>query len=100
MGLWNSYSPLRPEGTNLPTLLYFHARGGGSVDAVEKIDRSPADRAGHIVINVAYHLVPKHRFPAGLKDCSAAVEWAAESGCDFGGADRNFKALPPWPSQA
>ena len=76
-----------PEGTNLPILLYFHGGGwvGGSVDAVENIGRGLADRAGHIVINVDYRLAPEHRFPAGLEDCYAAVEWAAEHGCDFGG---------------
>jgi acetyl esterase len=76
-----------PEGTNLPILLYFHGGGwvGGSVDAVENIGRGLADRARHIVINVDYRLAPEHRFPAGLEDCYAAVEWAAEHGHEFGG---------------
>ena len=76
-----------PEGTNLPILLYYHGGGwvGGSVDAVENIGRGLADRAGHIVINVDYRLAPEHRFPAGLEDCYAAVEWAAEHAREFGG---------------
>ena len=76
-----------PEGTNLPILLYFHGGGwvGGSVDAVENIGRGLADRAGHIVINVDYRLAPEHRFPAGLEDCYAAIEWAAEHGAELGG---------------
>jgi acetyl esterase/lipase len=76
-----------PEGQDLPILLYFHGGGwvGGSVEAVENIGRGIADRAAHIVINVDYRLAPEHRFPAGLEDCYAAVEWAAQQGRDLGG---------------
>ncbi|MBW2422024.1 MAG: alpha/beta hydrolase [Deltaproteobacteria bacterium] len=76
-----------PEGTQLPILLYFHGGGwvGGSVDAVENICRGLADRAGYIVLNVDYRLAPEHRFPAGLEDCYAAVEWAAQHGRELGG---------------
>jgi acetyl esterase/lipase len=76
-----------PEGVDLPILLYFHGGGwvGGSVDAVENIGRGIADRAGHIVINVDYRLAPEHKFPAGLEDCYAAVEWTAAHGHELGG---------------
>jgi len=76
-----------PEGENLPILLFFHGGGwiGGSVDCVENICRAIADRAGHIVINVDYRLAPEHKFPAGLEDCYAAVEWAARHGGELGG---------------
>lgn len=76
-----------PEGTNLPLLVYFHGGGwiGGSVDTVENICRGIADRAGCIAINVDYRLAPEHRFPAGLEDCYAAVEWAHAKGRDLGG---------------
>ncbi|MCP4003583.1 MAG: alpha/beta hydrolase [bacterium] len=76
-----------PEGKDLPILLYFHGGGwiGGSVDVVENIARGIADRARHIVINVDYRLAPEHRFPAGLEDCYAAVEWAAKHGHELGG---------------
>jgi len=76
-----------PEGKNLPILLYYHGGGwvGGSVDAVENIGRGLADRAGHIVVNVDYRLAPENRFPAGLEDCYAAIEWAAEHAREFGG---------------
>ena len=52
---------------------------------MENIGRGLADRACHIVINVDYRLAPEHKFPAGLEDCYAAVEWAAEHGRELGG---------------
>jgi acetyl esterase/lipase len=86
----NGDIPIRiysPEGMDLPILLYFHGGGwvGGSVDAVENIGRGIADRAGHIVLNVDYRLAPEHKFPSGLEDCYAAIEWAAEHGRALGG---------------
>ncbi|HIF95896.1 MAG TPA: alpha/beta hydrolase [Myxococcales bacterium] len=76
-----------PEGVDLPILLYFHGGGwvGGSVDCVENIGRGIADRGGHIVVNVDYRLAPEHKFPAGLEDCYAAVEWAAQHASELGG---------------
>jgi len=76
-----------PDGENLPILLYFHGGGwiGGSVGVVENICRGIADRGNHIVINVDYRLAPEHKFPAGLEDCYAAVEWAAANGDELGG---------------
>lgn len=80
-------APATAEGATLPILLFFHGGGwvGGSVDCVENICRGIADRAGHIVINVDYRLAPEHKFPAGLEDCYAATEWAAEHGGELGG---------------
>jgi acetyl esterase/lipase len=76
-----------PEGEGLPILLYFHGGGwvGGTVDVVENIARGIADLARHIVINVDYRLAPEHKFPAGLEDCYAVLEWAAEHGRELGG---------------
>ncbi len=76
-----------PEGSDLPIMVYFHGGGwiAGSVDVVENICRAIADRAGHIVINVDYRLAPEHKFPAGLEDSYAAVEYAASRGAELGG---------------
>jgi acetyl esterase/lipase len=75
------------EGEHHPIMLYFHGGGwiGGSVDVVENICRALADRSGHIVINVDYRLAPEHKFPAGLEDAFAAVEYAARHGHELGG---------------
>jgi acetyl esterase len=77
----------KPEGEGLPIMLFFHGGGwfGGSVGQVENICRGIADRAGYVAINVDYRLAPEHKFPAGLEDCYAAVEWAAKHGEELGG---------------
>jgi acetyl esterase len=77
----------KPAGDDLPIMVFFHGGGwiGGSVDVVENICRAIADRAEHIVINVDYRLAPEHKFPAGLEDCFAAVEYAASRAQELGG---------------
>lgn len=74
-------------GENHPIMVYFHGGGwiGGSVTTVDNICRALADRSGHIVINVDYRLAPEHKFPAGLEDAYAAVEYAAQRGHELGG---------------
>jgi len=77
----------RPEGENLPVLLYYHGGGwvAGSVDTVENVCRALADRAGHVVVNVDYRLAPEYKFPAGLEDCYAALCWASKHAREWGG---------------
>lgn len=86
--LWIS----RPEGENLPVLIYYHGGGwvAGSIDVVENICRGIAAKANCLVINVDYRLAPEHKFPAGVEDCYAALLWAAEHGSDFGGDPGNI----------
>jgi len=76
-----------PEGDDLPIMVYFHGGGwiAGSVGVVENICRAIADKANHIVINVDYRLAPEHKFPAGVEDAYAAVEYAASHGRELGG---------------
>ena len=77
----------RPEGENLPVLIYYHGGGwvAGSVDTVENVCRALADRARHVVINVDYRLAPEYKFPAGLEDCYAALRWASKHAREWGG---------------
>jgi len=86
----NGDIPIRiytPQGDGLAVHVYFHGGGwiGGSVDVVENIGRGIADRAGAIVVNVDYRLAPEHRFPAGLEDCYAAIEWTHRHARELGG---------------
>jgi len=77
----------KPAGEGLPVVVFFHGGGwiGGSVDVVENICRGIADRAGCVALNVDYRLAPEHKFPAGLDDCLAAVEWASANAVSVGG---------------
>jgi acetyl esterase len=62
-----------------PVLVYFH--GGAWVAGNPASHRKLTARlaqTGHLVISVDYRLAPEHPFPAGLKDCIAAVRWAED----------------------
>ena len=83
-----SYAPAA-DGP-LPGYLHFH--GGawimGSIDwpTFESYSREVAERVPCVVLDVDYRLAPEHRFPTGLEDCFAALEWlfahAGELGID------------------
>ncbi|SEF64572.1 acetyl esterase [Thermomonospora echinospora] len=74
------YTPVEADTYGL--LIYFH--GGafflGSLETHDHVARSLAKETGLKVVSVGYRLAPEHAFPAGLKDCYAAVRWAAENG--------------------
>ncbi len=64
-----------------PVLVFLHGGGWvrGSLDAYDGLCRRLANGAGCVVVSVAYRRAPEHPFPAGLEDCYAATEWAAEN---------------------
>ncbi len=77
-----------PEaGGPLPMLLFCHGGGWvvGNLDMGENICLSLAEKTPCMVISVDYRLAPEHPFPAGLNDCYAALQWAAERGGSLGG---------------
>jgi acetyl esterase len=77
----------RPEGSNLPILVYAH--GGGFVfcdlDSHDGLCRDIANRVPAIVVSVAYRLAPEHRWPAAADDFYAAIQWAADKATSLGG---------------
>jgi acetyl esterase len=74
------YTPAQAHSYGL--LVYFH--GGafflGSLDTHDHVARSLAKETGYRVISVGYRRAPESAYPAGLRDCYAAVRWAAENG--------------------
>jgi acetyl esterase len=76
-------APQAPAATSTsrPVLVYFHGGGWtlGSVDSAENDAHCAhlAKGANIVVVSVDYRLAPENRFPAGLEDCYAAVEWVA-----------------------
>jgi acetyl esterase len=77
----------RPRGAHgpLPVVMYVH--GGGfrflSKDTHWLFGLAYA-RRGYLVLNVNYHLAPRHPFPAAAEDVSAAFQWLAEHGARLG----------------
>jgi acetyl esterase len=70
----------------LPVLLYLHGGGFviGSTDTCEAMCRQLALQAHAAVVAIDYRLAPEHRFPAGLDDSFAALEWLVAHGRTFG----------------
>ncbi|MFO1315018.1 MAG: alpha/beta hydrolase [Burkholderiales bacterium] len=80
------YTP-RPCADPLPVLVWLHGGGHvvGSLDSYDALCRQFALQADCIVVAVGYRLAPEHRFPAGVADCFAALQWAARNAASFGG---------------
>ena len=50
-----------------------------SIETHDTLCRDLAHQAGIIVISIGYRLAPEHKFPAGLEDCYAALQWIAKN---------------------
>ena len=72
-------------GGGLPVLVYFHGGGWvfGNINSTDRTCRALANAANCIVVNVEYRLAPEHKFPAGLDDAYAAVQYVAEHAGEF-----------------
>ena len=75
------------DQTGLPVCVYLHGGGFviGSLDTHDPLCRRLANRSGVIVVSVDYRLAPEHRYPAGVEDSSAALDWVAANAVAFGG---------------
>jgi acetyl esterase len=74
------YDPRETAGET-PLVFFFHGGGFaiGSVDTHDGPCRRLALETGYPVLSVDYRLAPEHPFPAALRDCYAALEWAMAS---------------------
>lgn len=78
------YAP--PGEGPFPLLIYFHGGGFvlGSIDTHDATCRFLCDGTAAMVMSVGYRLAPENRFPAGLQDCMAALQWAAAHADELG----------------
>jgi acetyl esterase/lipase len=69
-----------------PLIVYFHGGGFvlGELRMGDWLGSQVARNVGAVVVSVDYRLAPRHRFPAAVDDCYAAVLWAAENAGSLG----------------
>lgn len=81
------YRPASAPAHKAPILVYFHFGGCvlGDLDTCHTACATIADKAGCLVLSVAYRLAPEHRFPAALDDAVAAFRWARTCAHSLGG---------------
>ncbi|MBN9271327.1 MAG: alpha/beta hydrolase, partial [Mesorhizobium sp.] len=68
------YRPASAPARNAPILIYFHFGGCvlGDLDTCDTACALIAEKAGCLVLSVAYRLAPEHRFPAAVDDALAS----------------------------
>ena len=78
----------------LPVLVWLHGGGHvvGSLESYDALCRQLALQGDSLVVSVAYRLAPENKFPAGVEDSFAALQWAAEHAAGIGG-DPNGLAI-------
>jgi acetyl esterase/lipase len=79
--------PVGPAGSGTrPLIVYFHGGGFvlGELRMGDWLCSQVASKVGAVVVSVDYRLAPRHRFPAAVDDCYAAVQWAAENASSLG----------------
>ena len=69
-----------------PLIVYFHGGGFvlGELRMGDWLCSQVARNVGAVVVSVDYRLAPRHRFPAAVDDCYAALLWAAENATSLG----------------
>jgi acetyl esterase len=90
------YRPARAGSGGRPLILNFHGGGFvfGDLRLADWMCSSVAVTVGAVVVSVDYRLAPRHRFPAAVDDCYAALVWAAENAAGLG-AGSPVPATPP-----
>jgi acetyl esterase len=74
------------EGGLLPALILYHGGGWilGDIESHDAIARYLCRQGDVVVVSVDYRLAPENKFPAGVEDCYAALEWVAENAAKIG----------------
>ncbi|MGH8515062.1 MAG: alpha/beta hydrolase, partial [Gammaproteobacteria bacterium] len=75
----------RPAGAS-NTVMFIHGGGWvvGSLDTHDGSCRMLANRTGQNVVSIGYRKAPEHRFPAGVRDCEAGLDWLLRDGSSMG----------------
>jgi acetyl esterase len=78
----------RPESADGALGAYFHTHGGGflaggGIDVWDGHNSSIALDWGCTVIHPDFRLPPENRFPAGVEDCWAALQWSSDHAAEI-----------------
>lgn len=77
-----------PDGNGPhPVLVWFHGGGFvlGDLETTDPACRALTNACRALVISVDYRLAPEHPWPAAVRDCYAAAEWAGCYAEEIGG---------------
>lgn len=71
------YTPAAPSDERRAALVYIHGGGFimGSVEMMDLACQGMCAQLDAVVVSVEYRLAPEDPFPAGLRDCYAALVW-------------------------
>ena len=77
-----------PEGEGpFPVVVFFH--GGGftlnNLDIYDSVHRYLSKFGNALVISIEYRLAPENKFPTGVEDCYAGLEWAFQNASKYRG---------------
>ena len=80
------YSPRSASKAPRPGILEIHGGGFilGNVEMMDPWCQMVSAEVDAVVVSVEYRLAPEHPFPAGLRDCHAALTWLAEHAQELG----------------
>jgi acetyl esterase len=103
------YVPRQELALPAPVLLYCHGGGfvTGNLDMFDTACRALANRAGCLVVSVAYRLAPEHPYPAANEDVWAALTWLRSNATEINadpqriavGGDSAGGLLAAWAAQ-
>jgi acetyl esterase len=77
------YTPPHEEHDRLPVVVHTHGGGfvaAGGLDMWDVLNSRMAASVPAVVVHPDFRLPPEHRFPAGLEDSWAVLNWIAGSG--------------------
>ncbi|WP_205698037.1 alpha/beta hydrolase [Conexibacter sp. SYSU D00693] len=77
-----AYWPAVPAPGEPGAIVWLHGGGWciGDLEGVDRVCRTIANAAGHVVLSVDYRLAPEAPFPAAIEDADAALRWARTPG--------------------
>lgn len=81
------YHPANLTSEMLPITLFYHGGGMvfGSLESYDTMCRRLCNKSGSIIISVDYRLAPENKFPKGIEDSYAALQWASENASSIHG---------------